>query len=188
MSEALVREYLPADEPQWLRCRVLSFLHTSYFDDVLTTKPKYEGPSIEFVATDGHDLVGILDIAGHGDFFTIETVAVDPDAARSGVASALLGEAITRLPKDATLLDAWTRDDAPANAWYQKLGFTEAFRYLHVYAKEDSEIASAIEATRPGLTPVSSFFHATIAQEDEMRANFNRVYVCRRYVRRLDGS
>lgn len=30
-----VRDYQPADEQGWLRCRVLSFLGTAYFDDVM---------------------------------------------------------------------------------------------------------------------------------------------------------
>lgn len=46
---AAVRTYRPTDEEGWLRCRVLSFLGSAYFDDVRQEKEQYEGPSIELV-------------------------------------------------------------------------------------------------------------------------------------------
>ncbi|GAA4231017.1 hypothetical protein FHR32_004895 [Streptosporangium album] len=38
-----------ADEESWLRCRVLSFLHKPYFDDVRTSKPGCPPPGYELV-------------------------------------------------------------------------------------------------------------------------------------------
>ena len=180
-----IREYRPADESSWLRCRALSFLYTSYFDDVLITKPTYDVPSIELVASNAGQVVGVLDVAISGEAATIETIAVHPDASRSGSGAALLEEAIRRLPPEVATLDAWTREDTPANAWYQKQGFAEAFRYLHVYAKEDKEVATAVTATRPGLTPVAGFFHAKIAEEEQLRRDFARVHICRQYLMQL---
>ena len=178
----LVRPYEAADERSWLRCRVLAFLATAYFDDVLTSKPTYEAPSVELVAVEGAAIVGILDISIQGTAATIETIGVHPDHGRRGVASALLDEGIGRLPAEVDSLDAWTRDDAAANAWYQKSGFREKFRYLHVYARDD-EADRAVERSFSGLTPVAGFFHADIAREAEMRDAFRRVHVCRQYVR-----
>lgn len=34
VSGAQIRDYRDPDEASWLRCRVLGFLDTSYFDDV----------------------------------------------------------------------------------------------------------------------------------------------------------
>lgn len=55
-----VRDYQPADEQDWLRCRVLAFLGTAYFDDVMTAKTS---PVIgaELVAVDDDIVVGVLD-------------------------------------------------------------------------------------------------------------------------------
>ena len=33
MPPVTIRDYEPADEEAWLRCRVLAFLHTAYYDD-----------------------------------------------------------------------------------------------------------------------------------------------------------
>lgn len=46
----IIREYGPEDELGWVRCRVLSFLNTAYFDNVLKEKEKYINPAIELVA------------------------------------------------------------------------------------------------------------------------------------------
>ena len=184
----MIREYWASDEPAWLRCRALAFLTTSYFDDVVTSKPTYDVPSVELVAIGGDNLVGVIDLAIYEEFVTIETVAVHPDSPRAGIGSALLAEATRRLPSASALMDAWTREDDAANGWYRSQGFTEAYRYLHVYASEDGEIERAVTATRTGLRPVSAFFHADISHEEQMRKDFGRVHVCRRYVRPLGAK
>lgn len=178
-----IRNYLSTDERDWLRCRALGFLSTAYFDDVLTKKPTYDCPAVELVADSGGAVVGIIDVAIAGDLATIETVAVHPDAARSGIGSLLLDEARRQLPNSVTSLDAWTRDDEAANKWYLSNGFRESFRYLHVYASGDREPGAAIVETRLGLTPVSAFFHADISNETMLRRDFSRVHICRHYVR-----
>ena len=42
----VIREYTKNDELGWLRCRVLSFLDCSYYNDVLTQREIYENDSI----------------------------------------------------------------------------------------------------------------------------------------------
>lgn len=180
-----VRRYTAANEESWIRCRALAFLRTSYFDDVVTSKPTYDVPSVELVAVIGDQVVGIIDIAIRGTLATIETIATHPDHARQGIARALLTDTLSNLPRGVETLDAWTRDDAAANGWYRASGFRETFRYLHVYAKTDAEVESAIVAPRAGLTPVAAFFHARIDEEERLRREYQRVYVCRRYERAL---
>ena len=185
MTEALVRDYQPSDEADWLRCRLLAFLNTSYFDDVFTSKPTYKSSSIELTAHVDDRLVGLLDVAYEGQEATIETIAVLPEASRSGIGYALLEEAIRRLPDTVTVLEAWTREDPAANAWYTKHGFSEKFSYLHVFASDEVESKTAVAAHRSGLVPVSGFFHAGRHQEEKLRSEFRRVHVCRQYVREL---
>lgn len=175
-----VRPYAAADEHSWLRCRVLGFLNTAYFDDVLHAKPHYEH-AIELVAIDRSSVVGVIDIAIDGSTATIETIAVDPTLVRRGVGTALLDEAKRRLPASVGTLDAWTRDDAQANGWYSARGFLETFRYLHVYATSDEEAGKAISGTRHGMVMAKGFFHARIEEESLLRESFRRVHVCRRY-------
>ena len=44
------RPFEAGDEAGWVRCRVLAFLDTAYFDDVHPHKEWYEGRAIELVA------------------------------------------------------------------------------------------------------------------------------------------
>ncbi|MGC4937440.1 GNAT family N-acetyltransferase [Kribbella sp. DT2] len=104
-----IRNYQPTDEQSWLRCRVLGFLDTAYFDDVATRKPP---PDLELVAASDGQIVGLLDASLNGPEATIETIVVHPDHRRRGIARALLHEACTRLAdRGALYVDAWTRDD-----------------------------------------------------------------------------
>ena len=54
-----IRDYDPKDEQGWLRCRVLSFLQTAYFDNVYREKEHYDHPSIELVAMENGQVVGL---------------------------------------------------------------------------------------------------------------------------------
>ena len=88
------------------------------------------------------------------------------------------------LPAAAIELDAWTRDDRAANAWYQANHFTAEQHYLHVY-KSCDDSADHDWLDSPRLRVIGVFMHASVADEDEMRRRFRRVHVCRRYVRPL---
>ena len=58
----IIRHYTENDEQGWLRCRVLSFLNTAYFDNVLKEKEVYKNPAIELVAIIDDQVVGLIDI------------------------------------------------------------------------------------------------------------------------------
>lgn len=174
-----VRPYEPADDVGWLRCRVLSFLATAYFDDVVTAKPRYEEESVELVAVDRGAVVGVLDLTLPDDpagAATVETVAVHPDHQVRGVGTALLAAAVLASAGRCAEVEAWTRDDAATLAWYRARGFTEDSPYLHVYKDWDEE-TDRVE----GLPLVKGFLHCTdLSREAELRARFRRVHVCRR--------
>jgi ribosomal protein S18 acetylase RimI-like enzyme len=182
MTKWTVRDYTPTDETPWLRCRVLAFLDTTYYDDVATAKPQREA-GLELVAVDGDELIGLVDASVTGSEATIETIAVHPDHRRMGVAQGLLDEICGRLQaRGATQVDAWTRDDEGTLAWYRSQGFEQQMRYLHVYASDPDEAGRAF-GLRPDLMPRTGFFHAWTDHEDALRNEFDRVYSCRQFVK-----
>jgi hypothetical protein len=70
--------YLPDYEQSWLRCRVLAFLDTTYYDDVVPRKPDQHA-EVQLVARHGNQVVGLLDASLTDSDSTIECVAVHPD-------------------------------------------------------------------------------------------------------------
>lgn len=144
-----IRAYRPEDEIGWVRCRVLAFLDSAYYDNVLTAKEHYENQAIELTAIMDKTVVGLIDVEyeneeksicyhGSGLGGMIWHIAVHPDYRRQGIARALLTEAerIAR-KKNINRLEAWTRDDNGVNSWYQQNGFTSDYSYLHLYINEE---------------------------------------------------
>ena len=56
-----IREYKPEDERSWLECRVLSFLDSAYYDDVIQHKESYSNPVIDLVAECDDKIVGFIE-------------------------------------------------------------------------------------------------------------------------------
>ena len=185
MTPVSIRAYERADEQSWLRCRALSFLGSSYYDDVRVQRSS--APQIQLVAARGREVVGVLDVEIEGDLATIDTIAVHPDHQGAGIATALLERARGDLPPRIRTLDAWTRDDEAALAWYRTHGFAESDHYLHVYKGwQDPDDGWT---TPEGLSaPVTAFCHARLEDEAALRARFPRVHVCRRFSQAMTGT
>jgi ribosomal protein S18 acetylase RimI-like enzyme len=187
-ADYFVRDYASGDEPSWLRCRVLAFLTTAYFDDVVQTKPAVQAPGFELVAICAPDgVVGLLDVTVDDTAGTIDNLAVHPDHQHHGIARSLLSHAITRArAQNLTALSAWSRDDPVTLEWYRTMGFSETDHYLHVYANHTAhpdEPARAVDRMRPDLVLMSAFLHAELADEPRLRQQFTRVHVCRRFTK-----
>jgi ribosomal protein S18 acetylase RimI-like enzyme len=197
MRPFLIRSYRPADEQGWLRCRVLAFLDSAYFDDVQREKEHYSGQAIELVAEIRGLIVGLIDVeceeeAGtvcsspapggpDGQAGMIWHLAVHPDYRRQGIAAALLREAREQaLRRQVERFEAWTRDAADVEAWYRSQGFRWIEAYSHVYMNTREEIDSAIRCEIPGLRPVSIFAHYT-GEDETVHRRFERVHSCNRY-------
>lgn len=180
-----IREYHDGDADGWLRCRLLSFFYTSYYDDVAARRTEYEKPSLRLVAVDGDQVVGLLDTVVDGPEATIEVLAVHPDHARRGIGTGLLERCLADpLLAGVATVDAWTREDEPANHWYRRNGFVGAYTYVHVH-KEHGDDPTGFESP-PGMSqPLRAFLHAPRELETAMRERFGRVYVCRQYVLRI---
>lgn len=189
-TDYVVRDYASGDGQSWLRCRVLAFLPTAYYDDVVQSKPVVESPGFELVAVNAHgEVVGLMDVTGDDTVGTIDTLAVHPDHQSRGIARALLGHAISRAhAQNLTALSAWTRDDPVTLHWYRAMGFIEVDHYLHVFANyttDPAEPSRAVDAMRPGLALMSAFLHAKLVDEPRLRRQFARVHVCRRFTKAL---
>ncbi len=178
-----LRDYRDTDSASWLECRLLSFFRTDYYDDVVIERPRFD-PADYLVAVENDTVVGLMDLelieAEHKA--TIDVLAVHPRHQRRGIANALLENGLVRLrDRGVRTLDAWTRGDEAANAWYRSAGFVERYRYLHVYKKYD-EGDGAFESPTGITKIVMAFMHAEPEQENEVRERFSRVYTCRQYV------
>ena len=166
----IIREYTEKDEQGWLRCRVLSFLNTAYFDNVLREKETYENPAIELVAIIDDQVVGLIDIEYEVEPKSVCTVkdslggmiwhiAVHPDYQRRGIGEKLL-EAATLEAKKQQLayLEAWTRDDKWVQSWYEKMSFKETYAYYHLFFEENEMKLVPLEKIQK-FYPVTMFAH-----------------------------
>ncbi|MBM7783510.1 GNAT family N-acetyltransferase [Tenggerimyces flavus] len=178
-----LRDYRDTDSASWLECRLLSFFHTEYYDDVVTERPRFD-PADYLVAVENDTVVGLMDL----ELFeadgkaTIDVLAVHPRHQRRGIAQALLENGLARLrDRGIRTLDAWTRGDEAANAWYQSAGFVERYRYLHVYKKYDDG-DEGFETPTGVKKIIMAFMHAELDQEAQLRERFSRIHACRRYV------
>ena len=136
-------------EEGWLRCRVLAYLHTSMYEDVVTKKPTFEGrPSIELIVVENDEVIGILDIVlddnsrkttilsdGIGAF--LQVIAIHPDHQNKGIGHKLYEEAVNRMKMyDIAFIELYTRGDEQANNFYLKLGFEKKLEYYDVFGIE----------------------------------------------------
>ncbi len=194
MMSISIRDYTPSDEQQWVRCRVLAFLDSAYFDDVQRAKEQYESPSIELVAEADTRIVGFLDVeydeepgdicqGGTGRSGMIWHLGVHPDFRRRGIATLLLEEARQRaIAQGLSYLEAWTRDDAWVQTGYEAAGFERKMSYLHVYLDGEEASGHLTPTTDvPGLRPVAAFAHYVGEEAEAMCARFRRVHECVQY-------
>jgi ribosomal protein S18 acetylase RimI-like enzyme len=190
-----IRSYTDADEQGWLRCRVLGFLDSAFYDDVRREKEHYEGPAVELVALVDGQVVGLLDLElepAPGVLYdtrarggVIWHVAVHPDYRRRGIATALLDRALELARRQGLeLVQAWTRDDEWVHAWYEACGFQRRYSYLHVYM-QPNEARDEVTLKTEGLRPVLAFAHYTGDEQDEIRGRFTRVHDDVLFERRL---
>ncbi|MED3940178.1 GNAT family N-acetyltransferase [Priestia megaterium] len=193
-----IRDYKETDETGWVHCRVLSFLDTAYFDNVLRMKEKYKNSAVELVAVENKQVVGLIDVecesktgavcsnleSGFGGM--VWHLAVHPDFRRKGIANQLLYEAEKRVRKlGITYLEAWTRDDDWVNKWYLKNNFKVRTSYLHVFLETSAEIKKAISTSVQYLQPIQAFAHYTGPEKEKVIREYNRVHECYCYQKKL---
>lgn len=191
----LIRKHEKEDEKGWVRCRILSFLDTAYFDNVLKEKEIYKNPAIELVAVIERQVVGLIDVEYEREKKTVCTdaeglggmiwhIAVHPDFQRRGIGQKLLLEA-EKQAKEIGLhyLEAWTRDDKWVNAWYVKNSFVNRSSYLQVLMEEDE--LSHLKSDIPDLHSVQAWAHYTGKDKEKIKSQFERVHECFCYTKVL---
>ncbi|MCH4011467.1 MAG: GNAT family N-acetyltransferase [Furfurilactobacillus sp.] len=127
-----IRDYRPADEQSWLQCRVLSFMDSSYFQDVQQHRQTFARPSVELVVIQENKIIGLIDAEIDSQSMTdkqesgamIWNLAVLPEYRRQGIAKDLWQAMRKRLlDQDIHYCELWTQEDVPANRFYQHNGF-----------------------------------------------------------------
>jgi hypothetical protein len=107
-----------------------------------------------------------------------------PPASRHRDRAARGGEAAER---GIVRFEAWTRDDAHVQAWYETHGFERIDSYLHVYITLDEGLRELFPFT-DGIRPVRLFAHYVGEDRDAVKQRFGRVHDCVLYEHRFDPT
>ena len=129
-----IRDYQLSDEQAWLRCRVVAFMDSSYYQDVQQHRETFAQPTIELIAVDQGKIVGLIDVEIDTKYMThqeergamVWSLAVLPEYRRQGLAKQLWQTAKERLLSvNVHYCELWTQEDIPANLFYQYSGFEQ---------------------------------------------------------------
>lgn len=195
-----IRNYEISDETEWLKCRVLSFLDTSYYNDVLTKRERYFSDAICLVAEEKGTIIGLLDVeiegtagslcvAGTECGAVIWHLAVLPEYRRQNVATALWNEAAKQLKeRGIRYCEVWTQEDEAANRWYQKQGFSnlKEHNWLRCYAHVSQRQWFLKEEAVGEIYGVEEMiFEAPASRKEELAPHCNRMIEVRLYAKEL---
>lgn len=193
-----IREYREEDKTSWIRCRVPSFLDSSYFDDVQNFREEYDNPVIRLVAVDNGIVVGFLDCefekkSGDVCYFegdrggVIWHLGVLPEYRREGLASKMWEVAKGNLEQEGIRrVEVWTQDDPEATGWYLRQGFVFKEAYLNAFLKGKPADPVMKEFLNPeGLGEVYGIrnfnFEAPIERKEELAKICYRLHEVRVY-------
>ena len=191
-EDLIIRTYNSSDEKKWLKCRLLSFHDSAYYDDVYTEKPTFNNLSLELVAEINGEIIGIIDLekdnkdgsicyckTGLGAM--VWTIAVLPDYRRLGIASQLILKSVDwAKSKDIDFIEAWTRDDKWVIDWYKSVGFSRFHSYWHIYFKGDNAKA-LFKSNDKDISPQSVFAHSDKDPKALDQNKIDRFYKCSGY-------
>ena len=192
LKDLIIRSYNSSDEEGWLKCRLVSFHDSAYYDDVYTKKPIFDNSSLELVAEIDGKIVGVLDLEKDNKDGTIcycksglgamvWTIAVLPDYRRFRIASQLILKAVDwARSKDIDFIEAWTRDDKWVLNWYESVGFSRFHSYWHIYFKGNNA-KSLFRSNDKDIALQSVFAHSDKNPKTLDQNKIDRFYKCSGY-------
>lgn len=196
-----IRDYQATDERNWVRCRVLSFLDSSYYDDVKREKEQYDHPSICLIAEHDNQMIGLIDVEyeeSRGEVCylkgalgaSIWNLGVLPEYRNRGIAGMLWEQAKALLiERGIQRVELWTQDDVPANKWYEKQGFKLTWSYLNVFVYKDDQDPAKSYINHNVLGKTFGMrclnFEAPIERKQELISHCERVHEVRLYELKL---
>ena len=192
LKDLIIRPYNSSDQENWLKCRLISFHDSAYYDDVYTQKPIFDNPSLELVAEIDGKIIGVLDLekdnkdgsicyCKSGSGAMVWTIAVLPDYRRFGIASQLILKVVDWAKcKDIDFIEAWTRDDKWVLDWYESLDFEKFHSYWHIYFKGDNA-KSLFDSNDKDISPQSVFAHSNKDPKTLDQNKIDRFYKCSGY-------
>ena len=192
LKDLIIRPYNSSDEENWLKCRLVSFHDSAYYDDVYTKKPIFDNSSLELVAEIDGKIVGVLDLEKDNKDGTIcycksglgamvWTIAVLPDYRRFGIASQLILKVVDwAKSKDIDFIEAWTRDDKWVLDWYESVGFSRFHSYWHIYFKGNNA-KSLFRSNDKDIALQSVFAHSDKNPKTLDQNKIDRFYKCSGY-------
>lgn len=193
-----IRAYKEIDKQSWIRCRVLSFMDSSYFDDVQNFREEYENPVLQLVAVEEDQVVGFLDCEyeeSPGDvcYFkgprggVIWHLGVLPEYRQHGLATKMWKAAKEMLAvKGIQRVEVWTQDDEAATNWYVKQGFVFKEAYLNAFMKgsaKDPNMQKLLNVEACGeMYGIRNFnFEAPLERKEELAKICYRLHEVRVY-------
>ena len=192
LKDLIIRPYNSLDEENWLKCRLVSFHDSAYYDDVYTKKPIFDNSSLELVAEINGKIIGILDLekdnkdgsicyCKSGIGAMIWTIAVLPEYRRFGIARTLVLKAKGWTQnKNINFIEAWTRDDKWVTDWYESIGFVRFHSYWHIYFK-GANAKSLFKSNDKDIFPQSVFAHSNKDPKTLDQNKIDRFYKCSGY-------
>ena len=192
IENLIIRPYCSSDAESWLKCRLISFHDSAYYDDVYIKKPIFDNSSLELVAEINGKIVGMLDLekdnkdgsicfCKSGIGAMIWTIAVLPDYRGFGIASRLVSSAMDWAKIEGiNFIEAWTRDDKWVLDWYKSLNFNRFHSYWHIYFKCD-ETNSLFKSNDTDIAPQTVFAHSNKDPKKLEQNKIDRFYKCSGY-------
>ena len=192
VEDLIIRPYNSSDQEKWLKCRLVSFHDSAYYDDVYTEKSVFNNLSLELVAEINGKIVGVLDLEKDnkdgsicyfksGTGAMIWTISVLPEYRRFGIASQLILKAVDwAKSKDVDFIEAWTRDDKWVLDWYESIDFARFHSYWHIYFKGDNA-KSLFKSKDKNIAPQSVFAHSNKDPKTLDQNKIDRFYKCSGY-------
>ena len=170
-----IRYYTPSDEDNWIKCYLSSYIESTYYDELVKVKPRYENQAVELIGLERNEIVGILDIEieeepgqlcfdENNRSGIISIIGVIPEYRRRGVGTKLIKKSLKIIQDsyDINRLEIWVRDDPSTLNWLHNLGFKKVQQFYDVLLGSDFFDKFGIDLPF-GITP--SFLNGIVDSE-----------------------